>query len=64
MLDISTIAAGVAFVTLTATNIVVMLEAFQPSRSAATRNRLIAAYRAGGYLFVILLCIMAYSPTA
>jgi hypothetical protein len=38
-----------------------MLEASQPSRSAATRNRLIAAHRAGRYLFVILLCIMAYS---
>jgi CTP:molybdopterin cytidylyltransferase MocA len=59
MLNISTIAAGVAFVTLAATNIVVMLKASQPSGSAATRNRLIAAYRAGKYLFVILLCIMA-----
>ena len=63
MLNIST-AAGVAFVTLAATNVVVMLEASQPSRSTATRDRLIAGYRAGGYLFVILLCIMAYSPTA
>jgi hypothetical protein len=64
MLNISTIAAGVAFVTLAATNIVVMFEASQPSRSAATRNRLSAAHRAGGDLFVVLLCIMAYSPTA
>jgi ferredoxin-NADP reductase len=61
MLNISTIAAGVVFVTLAAANVVAMLEASQPSRSAATRNRLIAAHRAGGYLFVILLCIMAYS---
>ena len=61
MLNISTITAGVAFVTLAAPNVVVMLEASQPSRSAATRNRLIAAHRAGRYLFVILLCIMAYS---
>ncbi|HWO35289.1 MAG TPA: FAD-binding oxidoreductase, partial [Candidatus Acidoferrum sp.] len=61
MAHISTIVAGVAFVTLAATNVVVMLEASQPSRSAATRNRLIAAHRAGGYLFVIVLCIMAYS---
>jgi len=61
MLNIPAIAAGIAFVTLAAANVVVMLEASQPSRSAATRNRLIAAHRAGGYLFVILLCIMAYS---
>jgi hypothetical protein len=37
MLNISTIAAGVAFVTLAATNIVVMLEAFQP-RAAQRRE--------------------------
>jgi glycine betaine catabolism B len=60
MLNISGIVAGVAFVTLAAANVVAMLEASQPSRSAATRNRLIAAHRVGGYLFVILLCIMAY----
>src|ERR1700675_4458603 len=61
MANTSTIVAGVAFVTLAAINVVVMLEASQPSRSTTTRNRLIAVHRAGGYLFVILLCIMAYS---
>ncbi|HEY6765175.1 MAG TPA: iron-sulfur cluster-binding domain-containing protein [Candidatus Sulfotelmatobacter sp.] len=61
MVNISAIVAGIAFVMLAAANVVVMLEASQPSRNAATRNRLIAAHRAGGYLFVILLCIMAYS---
>src|SRR3984893_19343718 len=61
MANTSTIVAGVAFVTLAAINVVVMLEASQPSRSVATRNRLIAVHRASGYLFVILLCIMAYS---
>jgi ferredoxin-NADP reductase len=61
MSHISAILAGFAFVTLAAINVAVMLEAFQPSRSAATRNRLIAAHRVGGYLFVILLCVMAYS---
>ena len=54
------IVAGVAFVTLAAANVVVMLEASQPSHSAATRSRLIAVHRAGGYLFVTLLCVMAY----
>src|SRR6202041_3907386 len=61
MANTSTIVAGVAFVTLAAINVVVMLEASQSSRSATTRNRLIAVHRASGYLFVILLCIMAYS---
>jgi hypothetical protein len=61
MSNMSAVVAGVAFVTLAAANGVAMLEAFQPSRSAATRSRLIAVHRAGGYLFVILLCIMAYS---
>jgi hypothetical protein len=55
----SAIVAGVAFVTLAATNVVVMLEASQPSRNVTTRNRLIAAHRLAGYLFVILLFIMA-----
>jgi ferredoxin-NADP reductase len=61
MLNISTIVAGIAFVTLAATNVVVMLEASQPSRNGTTRTRLIALHKAGGYLFLILLCIMAYS---
>ena len=61
MSNISAIVAGIAFVTLAAANVVVMLEASQPSRSITTRTRLIAAHRASGYLFVILLCIMAYS---
>lgn len=61
MSNISAIVAGIAFVTLAAANVVVMLEASQPSRSTTKRTGLIAAHRASGYLFVILLCIMAYS---
>ena len=61
MLNISAILAGVAFVMLAATNVVVMLEASQPSREVAVRTRLIAVHRTVGYLFVSLLCIMAYS---
>ena len=60
-LNISAIVAGIAFVTLAATNVVVMLEASQPSRNGTTRARLIALHRTVGYLFVIMLCIMAYS---
>ncbi len=55
------IVAGVAFVTLAAANVVMMLEASQPSHSAATRSRLIAVHGGGGYLFVALLSVMAYS---
>jgi ferredoxin-NADP reductase len=61
MSNISAIVAGIAFVSLAASNVVVMLEAAQPSRSISTRTRLITFHRVGGYLFVILLCIMAYS---
>jgi hypothetical protein len=61
MSSISAIVAGIAFVTLAAVNVVVMLEASQPSCNGSTRTRLIAVHRAGGYLFVILFCIVAYS---
>jgi ferredoxin-NADP reductase len=60
MSNISAIVAGAAFVTLAAANVVMMLEASQPSRSTTMGARLIAVHRVGGYLFVILLCIMAY----
>ena len=55
------IVAGIIFVTLAAVNVIVMLEASQTSRDGRTRTRLIAVHRVGGYLFVILFCIMAYS---
>src|ERR1700756_6020931 len=60
MSNMFAIVAGVVFVALAAANVAVMLEASQPSRPAATRSPLIAVHRTGGYLFVILLCIMAY----
>jgi len=60
MLNISAMVAGVAFVTLAAINVVVMLEASRPVRNGMTRTRLIGLHKVGGYLFVILLCIMAY----
>src|ERR1035438_7801786 len=61
MSGISDMLAGIIFVVLAATNVVVMLEANKPMCSSTSRNRLIAVHRAGGYLFVILFCIMAYS---
>jgi glycine betaine catabolism B len=61
MSHISDTFTGIAFVILAAANVVVMLEASRPSRNLTTRNRLIALHRVGGYLFVIMFCIMAYS---
>jgi len=61
MSNISGLVAGIVFVTVAAANVAVMLEASQPSRSAATKTRLIALHRLGGYLFAILLCVIAYS---
>ena len=61
MANIPAIVAGVAFVTLAAANVIVILEAFQPSQNGTARTRLIAVHRVGGYLFVTLFCIMTYS---
>src|SRR4029077_18294543 len=60
MSKVSSIVAGVVFVTLAATNAVLMLEASHPSRNGTTGTRLIAVHSASGYLFVSLFCIMAY----
>lgn len=60
MPNVSMLVAGVVFVALAAANVVLMLEASQPSRKADARARLITAHRVGGYLFVIFFCIMAY----
>src|ERR1700751_334536 len=60
MSNMFAIVAGVAFVAVAAANVVVMLEASRPSRSGTTRTELIALHKAGGYLFVTLLCMMAY----
>src|SRR5579864_7604123 len=60
MSNTSAIVVGIVFVALAAANVVVMLEASHPARNGATRTRLITAHRVGGYLFVILFCIMTY----
>ena len=63
MTNISAIVAGVIFIALAAGNVVMMLEASQLSRNPVARTRLIAAHRAGGYLFVTLFCTMVYGMT-
>jgi predicted ferric reductase len=61
MSSVTGMLAGIVFVALAATNVAVMMEAHLPLRNGATRDRLIAVHRVGGYLFVIMFCIMAYS---
>ena len=61
MSNTSAIVAGIVFVALAAANVVVMLEAAHPAHNGVTRTRLITAHRVGGYLFVILFCIMTYA---
>jgi len=61
MSNISGIAAGVVFVSLAACNVVVMLESSHPSRSGSAKTRLVTIHRAGGYLFMILFCLMVYA---
>src|SRR5258708_1783843 len=63
MSNIPGIAAGIVFVTLAEANVVVMMEASHPSRNGITRTRLIDVHRAIGYLFVLLLCVVAYRMT-
>ena len=60
MSGISDMLGGVAFVTLAAINVMVMLEMYKPSRNTATNNRLVAIHKLGGYLFVSLFCFMVY----
>jgi hypothetical protein len=61
MSHIADIVTGIAFVTVAAASLVVMLEASPPLRNVTTRSRLIAVHRVGGYMFIILFCIMVYS---
>jgi ferredoxin-NADP reductase/uncharacterized membrane protein len=60
MIPVSTLLAGSVFVALAALNVVMMLEASKPTCTAKVRSRLVGLHRIGGYLFAILLCIMAW----
>jgi ferredoxin-NADP reductase/uncharacterized membrane protein YozB (DUF420 family) len=61
MSEISDMVAGIIFVLLAATNVVVMLEVRRPAPDSATTNRLFATHRIVGYLFVSLFVVMVYS---
>ena len=58
--NISIIVVAAVFVVLALTNVLLMLDASNPSRSATTKNRLILLHRVTGYIFVALFCVMAY----
>ncbi len=58
--SVSIIVSGVVFVALALTNLMLMLETSSPSQNAKSKNRLIAAHRVIGYLFVIVFCWMVY----
>lgn len=52
--------AGILFVCLAATNVVLILEASRTATGQKTRDRLVIAHRLGGYLFVTFLAIMTF----
>src|SRR5580704_9253723 len=51
---------GVAFVLIGALNVWLILQASARVKDAKASNRLIAAHRIGGYLFIALFCVMGY----
>src|SRR5689334_11403258 len=55
---------GSAFVLIGATNVWLVLQASARVKEAKTSSRLIAAHRIGGYLFIVLYCVMGYFMVA
>jgi hypothetical protein len=55
---------GLAFVVIGAVNVGLILQATARVRNTSASQRLIAAHRVGGYLFVALFCVMAYYMVA
>jgi ferredoxin-NADP reductase len=51
---------GITFVLIGAINVWLILQASVRVRAAKASNRLIAAHRIGGYLFIALFCVMGY----
>jgi ferredoxin-NADP reductase len=59
----SGLVAGILFVCLAAINVFLILEASRTTPNQRTRGLLVIGHRLGGYLFVILLSVMAYFMT-
>jgi ferredoxin-NADP reductase len=55
---------GIAFVFVGALNVWLILQASARVRDTNASNRLIAAHRIGGYLFIALFCVMGYFMVA
>src|SRR6266702_8434228 len=55
---------GVTFVAIGAINVWLVLQASARVRDAKAGERLIAAHRIGGYLFIALFCVMGYFMVA
>ncbi len=51
---------GITFVFIGAINVWLILQASARVKAAKASNRLIAAHRIGGYLFIALFCVMGY----
>jgi ferredoxin-NADP reductase/mono/diheme cytochrome c family protein len=51
---------GITFVLVGAMNVWLILQASARVRDVRTNTRLVAAHRAGGYLFIALFCVMGY----
>jgi ferredoxin-NADP reductase/mono/diheme cytochrome c family protein len=55
---------GLTFVVIGAVNVWLILQATAQVRGTNANQRLIAAHRVGGYVFVVLFCVMAYYMVA
>jgi hypothetical protein len=55
---------GTLFVLIGAINVCLILQASAPVKDAKASARLIGAHRIGGYLFILLFCVMAYFMVA
>lgn len=56
----SSLALGLSFVLLGATNVWLILEAWSRVKAAHVSARMLALHRLGGYLFIVLFCVMTY----
>src|SRR5579872_2285984 len=54
------IALGFAFVLLGGLNVWLVLEAWAQVKTARVNSRMLALHRIGGYLFIVLFCVMCF----
>src|SRR5215472_15676322 len=56
----SSLALGLAFVLVGGINVWLVLEAWSRVRAAHASSRMLALHRIGGYVFIVLFCVMTY----